>query len=392
MDIGLQTFLVLVPVSAGAILFFILRRKQRLARLTQKLDEKHEEIAQANASFHSLLASDGYLSKLEGSHWHEKWNYLRPLVEESSKRKIGMEHREKLNELWSIFENGGSLIKRKNEEYVKNELAKFKTFFDGFEANPLTERQRQTIVIEEKHNLVVAGAGTGKTSTLLGKAGYILQKKLAEPDEILLIAFARKVRDELEERTLRKLGREIAIETFHSLGLNIIADVEKRKLSVSELSTDKLKLQKVILRFIEERLGDPKFLQKIVEYFAFYETPYKSMFDFKSKGEYIDYLRNHEVRSLKGDLVKSLEECKIANFLYMNGIDYSYESDYEANVASRQHRQYKPDFYLPKYGIYIEHFGVDRNGNTAPFVDREKYLEEMSWKKRTHQENGTKLI
>ncbi|MGA3192257.1 MAG: UvrD-helicase domain-containing protein [Candidatus Bathyarchaeia archaeon] len=392
LDIGLQTLLVLVPVTAGAILFFVLRRKQRLARLIQKLVEKHEEIVQAIASFHSLLASDGYLSKLDCSLWHEKWDYLSPLVEEGSKRKTGIEYPEKLKELWSIFENGGSLIKRKNEEYVKSELAKFKTFFDDFEANPLTERQRQAIVIEEKHNLVVAGAGTGKTSTLLGKAGYILQKKLAESDEILLIAFARKVRDELEERTLRKLGREIAIETFHSLGLDIIADVEKRKLSVSELSTDKLKLQNAILRFIKERLGDPKFLQRIVEYFAFYATPYKSMFDFKSKGEYIDYLRNQEVRSLKGDLVKSLEECNIANFLYMNGIDYSYERDYEANVASRQRRQYKPDFYLPKYGVYIEHFGVDRNGNTAPFVDREKYLEDMSWKKRTHQENGTKLI
>lgn len=392
MDIGLLTLLVLVPVAAGAILFFVLRRKQRLARLIQKLVEKQEEIVQAIASFHSLLASDGYLSKLDGSLWHEKWDYLKPLVEEGSKRKTGIEYLEKMNELWSIFENGSSFIKRKNEEYVKSELVKFKTFFDGFETNPLTERQRQAIVIEEKHNLVVAGAGTGKTSTLLGKAGYILQKKLAEPDEILLISFARKARDELEERSLKKPWREIAIETFHSLGLNIVADVEKRKLSVSELSTDRLKLQNTILRFIEERLGDPKFLQKIVEYFAFYETPYKSMFDFKSKGEYIDYIRNHEVRSLKGDLVKSLEECNIANFLYMNGIDYSYEKDYEANVASRQRRQYKPDFYLPKYGVYIEHFGVDRNGNTAPFVDREKYLEEMSWKKRAHQENGTKLV
>ena len=100
MDIGLQTFLLLVAVTAGVILFFILRRKQRLARLIQKLVEKHEEIVQAIASFHSLLASDGYLSKLDGSLWHKKWDYLRPLVEEGSKRKTGIEYLETLKELF----------------------------------------------------------------------------------------------------------------------------------------------------------------------------------------------------------------------------------------------------------------------------------------------------
>jgi len=47
------------------------------------------------------------------------------------------------------------------------------------------------------------------------------------------------------------------------------------------------------------------------------------------RAHYIDYLREIETRSLKGDLVKSFEELEIANFLYINGIDYVYEHEYE---------------------------------------------------------------
>ena len=104
---------------------------------------------------------------------------------------------------------------------------------------------------EEKHNLVVAGAGTGKTSTIIGKAGYVLHKEFVKPREILLISFSRKVKGEMAERALARLKQKLRIETFHSLGLSIIADVEKKKLAVSELSTDRLKLQNTIMGFIQ---------------------------------------------------------------------------------------------------------------------------------------------
>jgi len=162
--------------------------------------------------------------------------------------------------------------------------------------------------------------------------------------------------------------------------------------SGSELSRDKLKLCKAIQGFIDKRNENREFLDKLNKYFAFHRTPYKSEFNFKSKGEYVDFLRNNQVRSLNGDLVKSLEECEIANFLYMNGIDYEYERDYEVDLSSKWRRQYKPDFYLPKYHIYIEHFGVDRNNNTASFIDRKEYIAEMTWKRQAHHKNQTTLI
>lgn len=50
----------------------------------------------------------------------------------------------------------------------------------------------------------------------------------------------------------------------------------------------------------------------------------------------------------------------IANFLYINGINYDYEAPYKHQTSDSKYRQYRPDFYLPDYDIYVEHFGVDR--------------------------------
>ncbi len=53
------------------------------------------------------------------------------------------------------------------------------------------------------------------------------------------------------------------------------------------------------------------------------------------------------------------------------GIAYQYEPAYEHKTASPLYRQYQPHFYLPEQGIYIEYYGIDRQGGTAPYVDRE---------------------
>ena len=119
--------------------------------------------------------------------------------------------------------------------------------------------------------------------------------------------------------------------------------------------------------FIFDNLKDEVFSKLLNEYFLYHFINTKTCFNFKTKGEYIDYLKANEIRSLKGDVVKSLEECDIANFLYVNGVEYEYERDYEVETSTKKHRQYKPDFYLPEYGLYIEHFALNKEGNATIF-------------------------
>ena len=104
------------------------------------------------------------------------------------------------------------------------------------ENHPLDREQRRAIYDPARFNLVVAGAGSGKTTTILGKILYLLQSGFASPPEILVLSFTHDSATELRERFLREYYQafaeqillrkspppNITIETFHSLALKLL--------------------------------------------------------------------------------------------------------------------------------------------------------------------------
>lgn len=131
MDLFLYIVLILAAIALFLIVIFRIHRKRQLARLQQKLDEKREEISGAVTSFRSILDSEYYISKAECSDWHAAWNYLRPLVQQYNQKHIKTGFDNELKTLKSAFENGATLIKKKNEEYIQHELQKYQDFFDA---------------------------------------------------------------------------------------------------------------------------------------------------------------------------------------------------------------------------------------------------------------------
>ncbi len=290
----------------------------------------------------------------------------------------------------------GDIKAKANEAFVVNELVRSREFFDRIEARPLTQEQRRAVVIDECRNLVVAAAGSGKTSVIVAKTGWLVRKGYRKPSELLLLAFARDARQEMEERIKKRLGtaigRDITVRTFHSLGMAIIGEATGKAPALATTAENNRALFDLLKKIVADQLTDPGLSATLVEWFRDGFAPYKSQQEFRNWGEYYDYIRKFDIRSLKGDVVRSFEECEIANFLYLHGIAYEYEAPYEHDLATSEKRQYKPDFLLPEHGIYIEHFGVDASGNTAPFVDREQYLRDIEWKRRVHAKHGTVLI
>jgi DNA helicase IV len=352
-------------------------------------------LLQAEKEFDTLFLGDLYFSKKMLHDWKDNWKQLISDLEEFRRKAtlLGSETEsiQIMNKVMDEYNQGEKWIKKRNSDFLKKENERFGDFFDTIESNPLTEEQRKAIMTDEESVLIVAGAGTGKTSTIIGKVGYILKKRLAEPDEILILSFNAKVAEELRNR-LSTLQSELTIKTYHSHGREIIANSTKVSPSVSKLAEDRIELLEKISEFIMKRTKDDKFTQILNEYFLYHISPYKSEFEFKSFGEYIRYLRQFDLRSLKGDRVRSFEECYIANFLYTNRIEYEYEMNYEVRTVDENYRQYKPDFYLPDYKIYVEHFGIDRNGKPAPFISNKKYTDQIEWKRAIHRENNTFLI
>ena len=84
-------------------------------------------------------------------------------------------------------------------------MIKFKTLFDKIEDNPLSIQQRKSIVTDEDSTLVVAGAGTGKTSTVVGKVSYLIKKNEIDSKEILVLAYGKDAAVEVKERVKDKV-------------------------------------------------------------------------------------------------------------------------------------------------------------------------------------------
>ncbi len=290
-----------------------------------------------------------------------------------------------------------SLVNSANVGFVAREIQRFKDFFDTIESKPLTLAQRRACVTNEDNNLVLAGAGTGKTSVMIGRAGYLLATRESRPDELLMLAFAKKAMQEMQERQDKRLstllkGETPTIKTFHSLGLEIIGKAESKRPSLSPFDEDKQLYMRFIDKLLIEQLKNALFKSKVVKFFTSYLYPYRNPFDFSNMGEYNNYVRSNELRTLQAETVKSFEECEIANFLLQHGVNYQYEANYIIDTVTADYRQYKPDFYLPDYDIYIEHFALDKQWQPPSHFDQVRYLEGIRWKRELHQKHGTTLI
>jgi DNA helicase-4 len=271
--------------------------------------------------------------------------------------------------------------------HQKRQLEKYRILFDTIERQPLTNLQRRSVILDERRNLVVAGAGTGKTSVIIAKVAYLLKSGKCKPEDILLLAFNADAASELAGRCRERLGVGIQASTFHGLGNKIVASVEPVAPTLSRYATDRQQFRHFLATVISELIDDPNTWKKVRAFILGHTKPYKDESEFRTLAEYVAYCRAVELRALSGDLVKSFAELDIANFLFFNGIKFEYEKRYPHG-----RERYQPDFYLTDYDIWIEHFGIDRNGGTAPYIDREQYHKEMEWKRATHRYYKTTLL
>ena len=295
-----------------------------------------------------------------------------------------------------------------NQAFVAAEKQRCSGLF-AFDGKRLDDQQQTAVVTDEDHNLVLAGAGSGKTLTITGKVKYLCERKGVAPDDILLIAFARKAAEEMTER-VNKMGYVLEAKTFHKLGLGIISEAEGSRPDVIDENEFRSFMEDY---FANKVLEQPITIKALIEYFAYYLNIPANMDKFDSLGAAYEHERNSDFetlkskyihdkaeefakdkRTLQGEFVRSLEEIMIANFLFLNGVNYEYEKKYPFDTGDRYRKAYTPDFYLTDYDIYLEHFGINKEGKTPWLseVEEAKYISDMEWKRECHRLNGTKLI
>lgn len=314
-------------------------------------------------------------------------------------------------------------IDKYNEEVINNDLIKYHNYFENMYKDidssiKLDIDQQKAILTDEEYSLIIAGAGTGKTTTMASKIKYLVDIKKVNPSEILAISFTKKATEELEKRIVIDFDIPAKVTTFHSLGFMYIREIFKNHKC---FAVDKNTRNNIFLKYFKEEIFPNKetvkellslfnsttvkkiwlfgdYFQKnydkyntFDEYFINYKKDkLKAIPDLtKWLQERIDKSINSDViYTINNELVKSKGEAIIANFLYKNNIDYVYEKVYEELMPDN--KTYKPDFTLNLGGepVYIEYFGL----STYKSDELNRYEKIKKLKEEYHYKHHNKFI
>ncbi len=259
----------------------------------------------------------------------------------------------------------------------------------------LNDKQREAVVSEDKRLLVLAGAGSGKTKTLLQKLIYLIEEKGVSPSNILAITFTKNATNEMIDRLiisadtsgdyekhlfdkrLNKADKDkerffqqkkykwidgLTIKTFHSFCYGILRNYgvnefdNKFRIIGDEKRDEEDELSKhvapetvfeVFHKLLIEQCDDTEYLLQLKRYILDYiiDKIHLKKVDPKylpKDGKYFT--------TLDGTKVRSKSEQFIADWFYRHSIKYEYEP-----LLNVKDFSFHPDFYIPEANLYIEH-------------------------------------
>lgn len=269
------------------------------------------------------------------------------------------------------------------------------TFTSKTNLSALNDRQHEAVVSEDKRLLVLAGAGSGKTKTLLQKLIYLIEDKNVSPSSILAITFTKNATNEMIDRliisadhsgdyerflsnkNISKIEKDreryfqqkkykwidgLTIKTFHSFCYGILRNYgvnefdNKFRIIGDEKRAEEDELSKhvapetafeVFHKILIEQCEDNTYLLQLKRYILDYLIDKihlkKADPTFLSKdGKYFT--------TLDGTKVRSKSEQFIADWFYRHSIKYEYEP-----LLNVKDFSFRPDFFVPDANLYIEH-------------------------------------
>lgn len=265
---------------------------------------------------------------------------------------------------------------------------------------------------------VLARAGSGKTTTLVIRAFFLIKHCKICPTEILLLAFNKKAAQEVrkrlllllhpiaenyikerleQEQTKNKLKTRAEIETqiiqsiiqeedillpnvftFHALAYAIVHPEEAPLHNAEHNLVLSQFVQNIIDGYLRDKNHQPAIQKLMMDHFRedwikIVEGGYE-----QDREKFLVYRRSLPLLSLRGEYVKSYGEKCIADFLFEHSIDYKYEKNHPWNGIN-----YRPDFTLPtssKTGVIIEYFGLEGN----VIYDQSIREKEQFWRKNNN--------
>ena len=288
-----------------------------------------------------------------------------------------------------------------NDNILNKNIIKYNDYFESLKLSKknnitLDNNQKKVVLADEDYLLVLAGAGTGKTTTLCAKVDFLVKEKHVNEKKILVMSYTKKATEELKNRLEDDLGIFCDVTTFHSLGFRYIRQIfSNHKCYVVDDNTK----NDIFLEYFENLFQNKEKVLELLntfqdipgtrwlfsKYFKENYNKFKTYHEFlegyknKRRNEIIDlplYINNiiensynaETLYTLQDELVKSVGEAKIANFLFTHNIPYKYEKIYK-DMMDNNHI-YQPDFtvFIGETKIYIEYFGLEGNSSTKELL------------------------
>lgn len=372
-----------------------------------------EQVCNFVNGFYLMYIADRYISKSEIDHFFDKYTDIIQL----SNKYTAYEEDEMYKKFIIILNYGYDIITTKNNKYISKHMELDNDYFDSIFKDVdskiiLDNEQRRAILIDEDYSLIVAGAGSGKTTTMAAKVKYLIEKKKVNPNNIILLSFTNSSVDDLNDLINNKFKLNVEVLTFHKLGVKFLRGAFNRGFDIIANAGIYQVLSDYFLKVI---FKNKKMLQEYMEVFSRYLILDRECLNYEDYDEYYKYFmdkkyelckdnlseeikkrleaRGRYLKTINGETVKSNGELKIANYLYCNGIDYRYEKLYPYLLSG--HRSYKPDFTINNFEapIYIEYYGLAMlKVDGVAISDDENYQQEIILKRNTHIKNKTDLI
>ena len=325
------------------------KEKRRQFSIIELFNENKQEIDRLYNLLKKVLNQQVFLSGRMISNLkqeaciNEKW--FSKLKNNYDKNILDGELTSQFDYILDIANNFPLAIKNSRENFIQFIEKDEKDFFNG-----LKPQQIRACIVNNDANLVIAGAGSGKTLVMLKRAAYMIKRGISHSSEIIILAYNRKAQRELKSRAVNMPYIEIYghdksntnIATFHSLGKKIVQQVEQtRYKEVIGKSEQKQLVSEIILELIDK---DSEYLRLILKYFNFYFYPFPNN-SVKSINEYAQYMKSKSIKSANPNdeyPFATYDECVIANFLYFHNIEYT-------TVVPQR----KASFFLKEHQIYI---------------------------------------
>lgn len=324
-------------------------------------------------AFQSLLLEDRYLSRRDLEQFQDRYKDSFYLIDKGYVDKNDIIYKK----IISITNDGYNVISKRNKIYLNRKLNELKDYFANIfnDTNPnikLDEEQMKSILIDEDYSLIIAPPGTGKTTIAIAKIKYLIDIKKVDPSSIIFVCKTKKKAKEVKDIINKIFKIDISVLTPSELSMYFIEKNSNIPYTISNYDNMYNIIYKYIRNEIFPNKEKLKYIMSIFSKYLFLDNncydclTYDEYIEKKKEKKYLEYKNDldkfiinktkslkKQYKTIKGEILRSINEVQIANYLYLHGIDYEY-------YAKENIDDYVADFIININGknLYIEYYGL----------------------------------